>query len=108
MGECDKVANETVQAIYNKFGTNFSFGSGSEALYYTTGTTKDYGYDMQGVGCSFTIELRDTGDYGFLLPEEQILPVAEEMYDGYMKIVDNVLQGYCDFEGYRPSDSGES
>lgn len=30
----------------------------------------------------FTIELRDTGRYGFILPKEQILPTGREIWRG--------------------------
>ena len=53
-------------------------------------------YDTEKVPCSTTTELRDTGRYGFLLPEDQILPVAEEMYAAYMLVGHAVVDGYCD------------
>ena len=31
-----------------------------------------------GVKYAFVFELRDTGDYGFMLPKKQIIPTAEE------------------------------
>ena len=30
--------------------------------------------------CIFSIELRDTGLYGFILPPDQIIPTAEESW----------------------------
>lgn len=41
------------------------------------GGSDDWAYDL-GVKYSFTFELRDTGRYGFLLPESQIKPTCEE------------------------------
>lgn len=41
------------------------------------GGSDDWAYD-QGIKYSFTFELRDTGKYGFLLPESQIKPTCEE------------------------------
>lgn len=41
------------------------------------GGSDDWAYD-QGIKYSFTLELRDTGTYGFLLPESQIRPTCEE------------------------------
>jgi len=35
-----------------------------------SGSTADYFYDKAGIKCSFATELRDTGRYGFLLPEK--------------------------------------
>jgi len=39
----------------------------------------DWGYD-EGGAYSWTIELRDTGTYGFILPPEQIIPTGEEIF----------------------------
>ena len=43
--------------------------------------TVDFAY-AQGITNSFTLELRDTGTFGFLLPEAQIVPTAEETWAG--------------------------
>jgi len=55
-------------------------------LYLTTGTASDWFYDTDATSSNkgyraagFTIELRDTGRYGFLLPSSQIIPNGEEM-----------------------------
>ena len=53
-------------------------------------------YENHNVACSATVELRDTGYYGFLLPERYILPVADEMYQGYMVMAEAVKNGECD------------
>jgi hypothetical protein len=37
---------------------------------------------------SWTIELRDTGTYGFVLPANQILPTAQECYAGVLAMCD--------------------
>ena len=42
-----------------------------------SGGSEDWAYDL-GVKYSYTFELRDTGRYGFLLPESQIKPTCEE------------------------------
>jgi hypothetical protein len=37
-----------------------------------------------------TVELRDTGDYGFILPPEQIKPTSEEMWAGLSYMLTNM------------------
>jgi len=54
-------------------------------LYVTTGTTSDWYYESSA-GTSprtygFTIELRDLGRFGFELPENQIIPNGEEIWN---------------------------
>ena len=34
-----------------------------------------------------TYELRDTGQYGFLLPPDQILPTCEEVYPAFLELL---------------------
>ena len=50
-----------------------------------SGSSADYIYEVLGITLSFGVELRDTGEFGFLLPEEQIIPTAEENFEA-MKV----------------------
>ncbi|WP_411016248.1 M14 family zinc carboxypeptidase, partial [Salmonella sp. s51884] len=40
---------------------------------------------------SYVVELRDTGNHGFLLPADQIVPSGEESYDGVVALLDYVI-----------------
>ena len=67
-------------------------------LYFTSlstdpaaGGSDDWAYD-QGIKYSFTFELRDTGRYGFLLPESQIQPTCEETLLAVKHIANYVLE----------------
>jgi hypothetical protein len=51
-------------------------------LYVGSGFLIDWAYSTLGIVHSYLIELRDRGEYGFLLPEDQIFPVAEEVMAG--------------------------
>lgn len=51
-----------------------------------SGTTTDWTYDVAGVPLSYTIELRDTGEYGFVLPPDQIIPNGEEYLEGLVAL----------------------
>lgn len=70
--------------------TVYSVGSSSQDLYINSGSSKDWAYDA-GVAYSYTIELRDTGDYGFLLPPEQIVPTAQELTVGLKSLMESAL-----------------
>ena len=61
-----------------------------------SGNTADWVYETAGVKCSFALELRDKGQYGFLLPADQIQPVKEEMWAGFTAWADLAIQGLCD------------
>lgn len=47
----------------------------------------DWVYDKQNVSLAYTFELRDLGDYGFVLPRSQIVPNSLEIIDGLVAMV---------------------
>ncbi|KAM4748926.1 carboxypeptidase A1-like [Rhinophrynus dorsalis] len=87
--ELNELAKETVAALYSLHGTKYDYGTTFHAIYQAAGTTTDWGYES-GIKYSYTFELRDTGEYGFLLPAEQIIPTAEETWLALMKIMEHV------------------
>ncbi|XP_056289429.1 carboxypeptidase B [Pseudoliparis swirei] len=72
-----KVAEGASAALRRLYGTRYTSGPGAATIYPAAGGSDDWAYDL-GVKYSFTFELRDTGRYGFLLPESQIKPTCEE------------------------------
>ncbi|XP_006837750.1 PREDICTED: carboxypeptidase B2 [Chrysochloris asiatica] len=90
--ELSLVASEAVDAIesINK-NIKYTHGSGSETLYLAPGGSDDWIYDL-GTKYSFTIELRDTGKFGFLLPERYIKPTCKEALAAIFNIVRHVIK----------------
>ncbi|XP_069559654.1 carboxypeptidase B [Brachyistius frenatus] len=72
-----KVAQGASAALRGLYGTRYTSGPGAATIYPAAGGSDDWAYDL-GVKYSYTFELRDTGRYGFLLPESQIKPTCEE------------------------------
>uniref|UniRef100_A0A2K6S9L6 Carboxypeptidase B2 n=1 Tax=Saimiri boliviensis boliviensis TaxID=39432 RepID=A0A2K6S9L6_SAIBB len=90
--ELSLVASEAVRAIAKTSkNTMYTHGSGSETLYLAPGGADDWLYDL-GIKYSFTIELRDTGKYGFLLPERYIKPTCREAFAAVSKIAWHVIR----------------
>jgi len=85
----NKGAAAAVAAIKKSHGLSYR-NIRSVELYPTSGSSQDWMYD-QGVVNAYTIELRDTGRYGFLLPAKQIIPVGEENVRGFFALIDAVL-----------------
>lgn len=52
-----------------------------------SGVTTDYYYVDLGITHSYTAELRDLGEYAFLLPPDQIVPTAIETWNGIKALV---------------------
>merc|ERR1719260_352097 len=59
-------------------GRGYSVGSAAKVLYPAAGGSDDWAKGGAGIPYSYTIELPDTGTYGFLLPANNIYSVAEE------------------------------
>ncbi|XP_072111105.1 carboxypeptidase B-like isoform X1 [Mobula birostris] len=75
--ELNFIAWNAVTALRSLYGTRYSYGPGALIIYPSAGGSDDWAYDT-GIKYSFTFELRDLGQYGFLLPESQIKPTCEE------------------------------
>ena len=56
-----------------------------------SGVTTDWTQDVAGIDINYTIELRDTGEYGFLLPPDQILPTGEELFAALQVLAQHVM-----------------
>ncbi|XP_068135335.1 carboxypeptidase B-like [Hyperolius riggenbachi] len=66
-----------VNALSSLYGTVYTYGPGGKTIYLSSGGSDDWAYDT-GIKYSFTFELRDTGRYGFILPESEIKETCEE------------------------------
>ena len=95
-----------VEALTATYGTKYTYGNSAdtickqffsskhefhngdyELLDVAAGITTDHYYENEGVVHSYTLELRDTGAYGFVLPPEQIVPTATETWNGLKAFV---------------------
>ena len=60
----------------------------------TSGTADDWAKGVANINLSYTIELRDTGTYGFLLPENQIEPTSQEFIAAIFAFCNNLVRGF--------------
>lgn len=58
-------------------GQTYTGGPSGSLLYPAAGASDDYGKSI-GIKYSYTIELRDRGRHGFILPASLIIPTAKE------------------------------
>lgn len=75
-------SEKSVEALEGVHGTRYEYGTISNTLYTASGASVDWTYDNAGILYSATVELRDMGQYGFLLPANQIIPTGEETFAG--------------------------
>ncbi|KAB5523266.1 hypothetical protein PHYPO_G00150510 [Pangasianodon hypophthalmus] len=84
--ELMKVGLAAAEAIKAVHGMDYTVGTPPKVLYPNSGSSRDFAR-LIGIPFSFTFELRDKGQYGFLLPEDQIQPTCEEAYQGALSII---------------------
>jgi len=75
-------ANAAVEALTAMYGTQYQTGDVYSTIYQSSGSSLDYTYGNLGIKYSYVVELRDQGQYGFLLPPNQILPSGRETFAG--------------------------
>jgi len=86
-----KVGAAVVAAIAQRHNAKY-INQRSAALYPASGDSADWVHDVLGLTDSYTFELRpdENSSYGFLLPEDQILPTGEENVDGLLALIENI------------------
>merc|ERR1711970_1423334 len=67
-------------ALHAVHGEYYEVGCIPCVLYTAAGTSLDWALGVAHIPYVYSIELRDTGLYGFILPPEQIIPTAEEAW----------------------------
>lgn len=74
------VGNKVAQMIKKVTGRNYQVGNRHKLLPPAGGGADDWACSTLGATFMYTIELRDRGNYGFVLPPRQILGTAMEGY----------------------------
>ncbi|CAF0886703.1 unnamed protein product [Rotaria sordida] len=78
---------QAVDALGAVFGTKYDHGNIGATIYIASGNTVDWTFGTANVTFSYAVELRDTGEYGFLLPEDQIVPCGQETLAGVLALL---------------------
>uniref|UniRef100_A0A8B9MM04 Carboxypeptidase A6 n=1 Tax=Accipiter nisus TaxID=211598 RepID=A0A8B9MM04_9AVES len=73
----ESAAYNAVNALQSAYGIRYRYGPASSTLYVSSGSSMDWAY-KNGIPYAFAFELRDTGHFGFLLPETLIKPTCTE------------------------------
>ncbi|KAL6261581.1 hypothetical protein P5V15_006667 [Pogonomyrmex californicus] len=72
---------KSVAALKKRYGTQYQVGNIAEIIYPASGGSMDWVKGTFGIPIAYTYELRDQGNYGFVLPPSQIIPTGEETLD---------------------------
>jgi len=85
---------KAAQALAEVHGETYEVGCIPCMLYIASGNSVDWAYGEAGIKFSMSMELRDTGTNGFLLPPDQIIPTAEEVWAFHLTFLRDILETY--------------
>merc|ERR1712025_668005 len=85
------LGHDALKAVHNK---EYEVGCIPCMLYPASGGTLDWTLGEAGIPYSYGMELRDTGNYGFILPPEQIIPTGEEVWAFHMTVAREIIQEF--------------
>ncbi|RXG71929.1 hypothetical protein Avbf_04978 [Armadillidium vulgare] len=89
----DAVASAAVDAIYTYSGTRYKqqqYCLESDLCVY--GNSIDYFKGLTTIKYCYLVQLPDLGNYGYLLPPTEIIPVGEESLRGLIALIDAILK----------------
>ncbi|CAH1402679.1 unnamed protein product [Nezara viridula] len=78
--EMERVGTIAASAIKKLDGKTYQVGNTAMLLYPAAGGSDDWVKTATKAKYVYTIELRDEGEHGFILPEEYILPTVREAF----------------------------
>ncbi|XP_052756711.1 uncharacterized protein LOC113520958 [Galleria mellonella] len=80
-GDMYEIAIRGADKLKERYGTQYTVGVSAEILYAVSGSSFDFMKGVVDIPIVYLFELRDVGQYGFLLPPSQIIPNGEEIMD---------------------------
>lgn len=80
--DLEKIGQATASAMKSATSDNsvYTVGNSATTLYAASGGADDWAKAMLKIKYAYTIELRDMGRYGFVLPAKYIIPTAKEAF----------------------------
>jgi len=87
--DCGTAVASAIKSFYGKV---YVVGNIYSVIYPASGSSADWTYGAANVKYSYALELRDTGQYGFLLPVNQIVPQGTEMFAGVVAMGEFIMQ----------------
>ncbi|XP_075983101.1 zinc carboxypeptidase-like [Anticarsia gemmatalis] len=85
-GDMYEVAIRGADALKRRFGTEYRVGLSADVMYKMSGTSFDWVKYAANVPITYLLELRDLGEFGFLLPANQIIPTGLETMDALVEM----------------------
>ena len=83
-----------IERSISLFNCSFEVGCIPCLLYVASGGSLDYVLGMFGIPYSYAMELRDTGEYGFLLPPDQIIDSGKEFWAFHLAVARQLIKEF--------------
>jgi len=80
--------SDALTAVHGKY---YETGCIPCMLYIASGSSMDWAHGDAGIPFTTSMELRDTGIYGFILPPDQIIPTAEETWAFHLTVMREIM-----------------
>jgi len=93
----DRIGQDMIDVMAGLYGTSWRHGPIYTTIYPASGGSNDWTYGARQMW-GFAFELRDKGQYGFLLPKSQIIPASEECIEGIFVLADETLEPLMVFD----------
>ncbi|XP_048267587.1 carboxypeptidase B isoform X1 [Bombus terrestris] len=88
--DLENVGRQAAAAMKKAGGANsvYTVGNSATTLYAASGGSDDWAKAILKMKYTYTIELKDTGKYGFVLPAHYIIPTAKEALAAVMVVTE--------------------
>ncbi|XP_058126454.1 zinc carboxypeptidase A 1-like [Anopheles coustani] len=86
--ELMEIGRKAIAKLQERHGSVYQVGNIAEIIYVASGSSLDWVKGTLKTPLTFAYELRDRGEYGFLLPPDQIIATAEETLDSIIVILE--------------------
>ncbi|XP_076169353.1 carboxypeptidase B [Ptiloglossa arizonensis] len=88
--DLDRVGKQMAMAMKKAGGASsaYTVGNSATTLYAASGGSDDWAKAILKMKYTYTIELRDTGKHGFVLPSRYIIPTAKEALAAVLVVAD--------------------
>lgn len=81
------IAQTGAEALAKRYETVYKYGNAMATLYVTSGSSRDHAYGHFKTPLVFTYEMREGPESIFILPEIEIQPNSEEIFDSLIAII---------------------
>jgi len=82
------LGSDALTAVHGEF---YETGCIPCMLYVASGSSADWALGDAEIQFSISMELRDTGYYGFILPPDQIIPTSEEVWAFHLTVIREIF-----------------